>query len=161
MSGRTRSLMVRELVAADRQQPQVAGGGFGPQDATGLAVLMLEAYRGTVDDEGETLHDANNAVEALFAGQFGVFDAEASVAFRGESGFDAATVVTEHGGTPLLAFSMTHPCAVRRGLARMGLHHAIGVLARAGRGELRLVVTDTNDRAMPLYLSEGFHRLGS
>ena len=57
MSGRTRSLMVRELVAADRQQPQVAGGGFGPQDATGLAVLMLEAYRGTVDDEGETLHE--------------------------------------------------------------------------------------------------------
>jgi len=161
MSGSARSMMVRELMAADRDQPQVMGGAFGPEDAPALAVLMLEAYSGTVDDEGETLHDAENAVKALFAGQFGVFDAEASVAFRGESGFDAATVVTAHEGTPLLAFSMTHPRAVRRGLARRGLRHAIGVLARAGRSELRLVVTDANDRAVPLYLHEGFRRVGS
>ena len=34
---------------------------------------MLDAYRGTIDDEGETLEDALAEVDRTFAGEYGEF----------------------------------------------------------------------------------------
>ncbi len=147
--------MARPLDADDRRRT-TEDGPFGPADTNALAALMLDAYRGTVDDEGEDLEDAVGAIEALFGGDFGELDFAASVVFRVEREPVAATFVTQYEGRPLIAFSMTRPGAARRGFARRGLHHAFGVLARAGETEVHLVVTDGNDPAAGLYLAEGF-----
>jgi hypothetical protein len=34
---------------------------------------MLESYRGTIDDEGETLDDARSEVRRTFDGDYGTF----------------------------------------------------------------------------------------
>ena len=148
--------MARTLLADDREMMVEVGGGNPRGDTMSLAVLMLDAYRGTIDDEGETLEDAVSVIGALFAGEFGAFDDNASIVFSEGGDPIAATFVTHHDGRPLVAFSITNPVAARRGFARRGLRHAIGVLARAGHADVRLVVTDGNDRAVALYASEGF-----
>ena len=51
-----------------------------------LAELMLEAYRGTPDDEGETLEDAQDEIGATLVGQYGPLNLEASAAhYDGEA----------------------------------------------------------------------------
>ncbi|MFY7901366.1 MAG: hypothetical protein ACOVOU_00505, partial [Rubrivivax sp.] len=40
-------------------------------DAPAVAALMLDAYRGTIDDDGETPQETLDLVERLFAGEYG------------------------------------------------------------------------------------------
>ena len=68
----------------------------------------------------------------------------------------AATLVTEYGGLPLIAFSMTAPPWKRRGLARAGLLRTMARLRDAGRERADLAVTETNEPARRLYESLGF-----
>jgi hypothetical protein len=42
-----------------------------PADANALAELMLDAYRGTIDYDDETLEDAMGEVQAYLAGERG------------------------------------------------------------------------------------------
>lgn len=148
--------MRRHLTAEDCSWELVAGGDGHFEETSPLAELMLDAYRGTVDDEGESIADAEAVVAELFAGAFGTFDRVASSLVGAVSSPLAATLVTIERGSPLIAFSMTRPSAARQGHARRGLRHAFGVLARAGWTEVTLVVTATNHAAVSLYVAEGF-----
>lgn len=134
--------------------------GARPVDLAGdrpaLAVLFLDAYRGTVDDEGETEADALAAVDALFAGAFGTFDAASSEIVEREGRLVAATLLTRWEGAPFVAFSLTDPGSQRQGLARAGLLRAMAALSARGETRLDLVVTATNDRAVALYERLGF-----
>ena len=154
---------------AARKSGEHAGGqgwrGLRRDDAEQLAVLMLESYRGSVDDSGETLADARGAVSQLLAGDFGEVDWDACmVAERDGGALASATIVTRDrvGPKPLvkgeafLAFSMTAPGSKRQGLARAGLERLIGLLARRGERRLHLVVTRSNEPAVSLYQSLGF-----
>ena len=156
MTQRIRIEMSRPLVPDDRSLAVEKALSPLEVDRAGLARLMLEAYRGTVDDEGETLDDAIGVIDALMAGEFGDVDPDASVVYGDSAHPIAATLVTHHRGRPLLAFSMTHPGSQRRGLARRGPRHGIGSLARRGHREIVLVVTSGNHGAIDLYRSEGF-----
>lgn len=148
--------MHRGLSADDHRWVALPGRDV-PRDATApLAALMLDAYRDTVDDEGETLADAEAVVAELFAGAFGAFDSHASSLVGPVSAPVAATLVTIQRDRPLISFSMTRPSAARQGHARRGLRHAFGVLSRSGWTEVRLVVTVANHAAMSLYAAEGF-----
>ena len=125
-------------------------------DRAALARLMLGAYRGTVDDEGETEGDALAAIDMLVAGEFGAYDGAASEVVERDGTIVAATLVTDWDGGPLIAFSMTDPGHQRQGLARGGLLRAMARLAARGETRLDLVVTAANDRAVALYRSLGF-----
>jgi len=125
-------------------------------DREGLARLMLDAYRGTVDDDGETEADALAVIDQLLAGEFGAYDAEASEVVERDGRPVAATLLTEWDGGPFVAFSMTHPEWQRRGFARGGLLRAMGHLAARGETRLDLVVTAANEPAAALYRSLGF-----
>ena len=160
MSTRERFEMRRLIEANDRLLEQEDVQPLSSVARTNLASLMLEAYRGTVDDDGETLDDAIDVVDSLMAGEFGDVDQQASGVFIEGDAPIAATIVTHHNGRPLVAFSMTHPVAQRRGFARRGLRHCIGVLARGDCDEITLVVTSTNNGAVDLYRSMGFTRSG-
>ena len=153
-----RVMMARTLVEDDLVIPS-DGIRPGRERMELYSRLMLDAYSGTIDDEGETLDDARSVVQGLFEGEFGELDVAATAEFVDENALVAATFVTVHHGRPLVAFSMTSPGHVRRGLARRGLRHAIGELARAGWHEVTLVVTEGNEPAETLYVSEGFSRV--
>lgn len=117
---------------------------------------MLDAYRGSIDDAGETLEEAIGETEKLLRGEYGRFDAAASELILCEGRPIAATLVTHYGQLPLIAFSLTDPAWRRRGLARAGLARAIGRLRAANFAAVRLAVTQGNTPAERLYESLGF-----
>ena len=127
-----------------------------PADAPALAELMLAAYRGTIDDDGETPAETLDAVRQLFAGEYGTMLWNISeVTLRGPR-MVAATMCTVWEGRPFVAFMVTAPDCKRQGLARAGLARVINRLAAAGDPLLRLVVTRGNVPAEGLYTSLGF-----
>lgn len=127
-----------------------------PADAEALAVLMLAAYQGTVDDEGETLEEARAVVAQYFEGVFGPPMPAVSEVTERDGVLVAATLLTQWWRGPFVAFMITAPEAQRQGLARAGLTRAINRLAAGDEPWLRLVVTQGNSRAEALYESLGF-----
>lgn len=126
-----------------------------PDDRVALSQLMLDAYRGTLDDEGETASDALAVVDRLFAGQFGAMMWSVSEVSERDGRMAAAVLITLSAGAPFVAFLLTHPDWQRQGLARDGLQRAMSRLAAGDETELRLVVTQGNP-AEHLYQSLGF-----
>ena len=125
-------------------------------DAGALARLMLSAYAGSVDDEGEDEAAALIEVHKTFGGDYGAFDAASSKLVVRAGELLHATLITRWQGPPFVAFAMTVPAARRRGLARAGLIAAMQDLRDQGETELRLVVTLANLAARTLYESLGF-----
>jgi GNAT superfamily N-acetyltransferase len=128
------------------------------QDAESLAHLMLDAYRGSIDDAGETIDDARAEVAKLLSGAYGRFDPDASEVVLHDDTLVAATLLTHYEGSPMLAFSLTAPGWRRRGLARGGIERAVRRLREAGYASLSLAVTVGNGPAERLYVSLGFVR---
>lgn len=127
-----------------------------PADRDALATLLVEAYRGTIDDEGESLDEAAAVVQQLFGGDFGHLLWSVSEVVERDGGIVAATLVTLWEERPLLAFTMTLPAWQRQGLSRAGLLRAMHRLAAGDETVLRLVVTRGNRRAEVLYEQLGF-----
>ncbi|MFO0836697.1 MAG: GNAT family N-acetyltransferase [Phycisphaerales bacterium] len=125
-------------------------------DAEALSHLMLEAYRGTIDDGGETLDDARAEVRKTLDGGYGAFDFDASELIERDLRVVAGTIVTHYQGLPMIAFSLTLPEWRRQGLARAGLRRAMQRLAQAGHQRVQLAVTSGNTPAERLYESLGF-----
>ncbi|MCC6969642.1 MAG: GNAT family N-acetyltransferase [Phycisphaerales bacterium] len=125
-------------------------------DAEALAHLMLGAYRGTIDDGGETLDDARGEVVKTLTGGYGAFDFEASEVIEREGVVVAGTIVTHYERLPMIAFSLTRPEWRRQGLARGGLLRVMHRLARARHARVQLAVTCGNTPAERLYESLGF-----
>jgi GNAT superfamily N-acetyltransferase len=127
-------------------------------DRQDLAILLYAAFRGTVDDEGETFSDALAEIDRTLAGAYG--DLLFSCSFvieRGEFLASACLVVrSDPHGTPLVAFSMTRPDGQRQGMARFLLQRSIDALLDRGHERLTLIVTEGNAPAQHLYASLGF-----
>jgi len=121
-----------------------------------LAALMLDGYRGTIDDEGEDLDDALDAVDHYMA------------AMMHEQSF----VVTEDGQVVAMAFVVTvdgvhfvDPIVVaadrkRTGLGRDAVRMLLGSLMSAGVTEVGATITDGNTASERLFLGLGFVRRG-
>ena len=125
-------------------------------DVGALARLMLAAYAGSVDDEGEDEADALVEVRKTFAGDHGAFDAGSSKLVTRADELLHASLITRRQGRPFVAFTMTAPAARRAGLARACLISAMQDLCEQGETELRLAVTLANLPALTLYESLGF-----
>src|SRR5262245_1852374 len=67
------SLELSRLVptAITTDNPQLQTRAVRLTDCLSLAELMLDAYRGTIDDEGETFEEAIAEVKAYMAGERG------------------------------------------------------------------------------------------
>jgi len=129
-----------------------------PEDVTGLAQLMLAAYRGTIDDDGETLEDAQREIHKAFAGEYGRLLPSCSFVIQEKDALRSACLVSwyEPTQTPLVVFLMTHPDAKRKGCARTLLQTSMRALWSQGHTKLTLIVTKGNDPALALYQSLGF-----
>src|SRR5712692_6504690 len=126
------------------------------EDTGSLARLMLVAYKGTIDYDGETLEDALFEVRGVFQGKVGVFQELCSFAIENEGQFVSAIIVTLWKEKPFIAYSMTHPDFKNRGMATYLLKSAINALLTFGYKELFLVVTVGNEPAQHLYEKVGF-----
>jgi GNAT superfamily N-acetyltransferase len=128
-------------------------------DAPDLATLMLAAFRGTVDDEGEDIVQAREEVRRTFAGAYGQMMWNSSFVVDDDLAGPAllsASVVTFWQGSPLLSFSVTHTRAVRTGLAMALIGQSARALAAQGHARLHLFVTRGNAPAERLYEKLGF-----
>jgi GNAT superfamily N-acetyltransferase len=140
---------------AGRSEPGVARR-VRPGDEQGLAGLMLAAYRGTADDEGEDLQDALEEVQHTLSGKYGDFLWEHSFLMDEGGEVLSASLVTSFEGAPLLAFSMTHPSRKRSGLAGALILMSARSLRDVGYQRLVLFVSEANLPARKLYEKLGF-----
>ncbi len=130
-------------------------------DRDDLAILLYAAFRGSIDDEGETFADAVAEIDKVFAGDYGELLPEcSSVIEEGEYLASACLIGQESpSNPPLVIFSMTRPETQGRGMARYLLQRSIDALLDRGQTRLRLIVTEGNGPAEHLYVSLGFHAI--
>lgn len=149
--GRMRSLLAPITV------PAIEGMRRPTQsDDEALAALMMRAYIGTIDYEGEDEADALVEVRDTFSGGKGPFLWSASNVIEREGVLASATLVIRWQGQPLVAFTMTDARFKRQGLGRACMLSTMRQLHSMGETELHLFVTLANDEAVGLYRSLGF-----
>ena len=127
-----------------------------PDDAADIAALMLDAYRGTIDDEGETAEETLAEVNAMLDGKYGPWLADASFVVELDGRLVAACVITLWSDIPLVAQLFSHPDYTNRGLGKFLLTRSINALYDQGYEELVLYVTDGNTSAEHVYTTLGF-----
>ena len=128
------------------------------EDRNDLAILLYAAFRGTVDDEGETFTEALFEIDRTFSGAYGRLLTDCSfVAERDQFLMSTSLIgISEPKGVPLVVFSMTRPDVQRHGWGQFLLQRSIDALVDRGHERLRLIVTDGNRAAQSLYASLGF-----
>jgi RimJ/RimL family protein N-acetyltransferase len=126
-------------------------------DRDAVAQLLLDAYRGTIDDEGEDLDDAYAAIDQYFAHierphSFIVLD-EATIA-----AFSFVVIVNEiHYIDPVVVA----PVRQRRGLGRAAVGLCLASLGEAGISDVGATITDGNTASEQLFARLGFRRRGA
>ncbi|HEY7358001.1 MAG TPA: alpha/beta fold hydrolase [Ktedonobacterales bacterium] len=131
------------------------------EDIPALARLTLDAYKDTIDDEGETLEDALKAMQETFAGTSGAVLESCSFLIEEWGEPLAATIVTWWHDQPLLAYVMTHPTTKNRGMGRFLIQKSVNALLAQGHRELSLFVTSGNLPAEHVYERLGFQRMST
>ena len=124
---------------------------LGLADAPELAKLMISAYRGTHDYEGETEAQALEEIERTLAGTYGDFDPQASLGRWEDGTLISAVVVTHFEGAPLFAFCMTAAGRKRIGHCKQLMLRSLAVLAEHGHSAAHLYVSSANAPALTLY----------
>ncbi len=124
-------------------------------DSQNLGELLHKAYKGTVDDEGETELDALHEVVETFDGKYGTFSWTTSLVSEIESSLVSSSLVTLLGGIPHLAFTVTLPQYQNNGIGSHIISQSAELLRDEGFYELRLVVTRSSP-AINLYRRLGF-----
>ena len=126
-----------------------------PEDEWPLGTLAFAAYRGTVDDAGETLEQQHEEICATISGRHGPLDVTASFVAADPGALAGATLVTTWQDRPLLAFALVSPAWQGQGTGSALILHSARALARRGAPELTLAVTRSNP-ARRLYARLGF-----
>ena len=120
-----------------------------------LATVILQAYRGTIDDEGED-HDA-----ALMAVDDWLGRAESphSVVLEMDGLIIAVSFVVDVAGRKYIDPVATAPGHKRRGLGRAAVCMSLRSLQRSGTAEVGAVITDGNIASERLFTGLGFVRV--
>lgn len=137
---------------------------LGPADADAIAHLMLRAYAGTIDDEGEVIEDARRDIAHFFAGEWGAPILEASVGHERDGELVAACLLCDwnedraEAAGPLVAFIVVLPAFKGQrlgvGIANAALHR----LAAMKRGRVHAFITEGNVPSQRVFAALGFKR---
>lgn len=127
-------------------------------DAESLRHLVLDAFCGTIDYEGETLAESITEVNDTLNGKYGPFLELCSFLIEEDGEAVSAVIVTffEEMRLPLLAFAMTHPDHQSKGMSSQLIKRGINALLEEGYGEANLVVTEGNNPAIHMAQNIGF-----
>ncbi|HET8777480.1 MAG TPA: GNAT family N-acetyltransferase, partial [Candidatus Limnocylindria bacterium] len=116
--------------------------------------LMLDAYIGTIDYDGEVLDDARAEV-AGWIRSGGRSLQHSFVALDGDT-MASAILASIGDGVPLIAYAMTAASHKTRGLATALMEATMDSLGAAGYDRVELWVTIGNDPAEGIYERLGF-----
>jgi ribosomal protein S18 acetylase RimI-like enzyme len=123
-------------------------------DRDALARVMLDAYRGTIDYEGETIVEAWAEVDAWLASPEPLLDL--SLVALEAGGIVGAALLSRVDGMPFVAYLYTDPAWKRRGIAEGLARTVMTSLAAAGEDRIHLWVTAGNTTAERIYERLGF-----
>jgi len=128
------------------------------EDGEALAELMLNAYKGTVDYEGEDIEDARDEVRRLSEGEYGEPLWDCSFVAEMSKNMVGAVVVTldRKENVPLLAFAMTSPDKKRLKVATTLMKKTVNSMIDAGFKETIAYVTEGNEPSAGLASKFGF-----
>jgi len=128
-----------------------------------LADLMLASYRGTIDDDGETIVDALNEVESYYSGTSNQCWLQYSWLMFLANDLACACLVDfwHERNVPLIAYIMTAPRWKGKHLATAALACALHKLADKNHTEVRAVITEGNIPSEKIFTPIGFKRLHS
>lgn len=132
------------------------------EDVPALAELMIAAYRGTIDYDGETYEDALGEVKAFMAGERGGAPwLDLSYVVTVDSQVVGACLVGEWQARnlPLIAYVMTSAEWKNHGLSHSLLIQTLQSLKQKGTTEVRAVITEGNTPSENLFLKNGFQRI--
>jgi Acetyltransferase (GNAT) family len=125
-------------------------------DHEALSHLMLDAYRGSVDDEGESIEDARAAIDHYFETivwphSFVIADGDLPVAM---------SMVVIVDGVHYIDPVATAAVHKTHGLGRIAVTTSLRSLAASGITEVGAVITDGNTPSERLFTRLGFVRVG-
>lgn len=128
-------------------------------DAKALGDLLFYAYRGTVDDQGETIDDALIEAKNTLDGFYGLVIWPASFVIERNGELLAGLVVTAwpRENDYLLAFSVTRPEYREQGFATELIRLSQKELFRMEGRKLALFVNERNYKAISIYRKCGFY----
>ena len=125
-------------------------------DRSELARLMIDAYTGTIDYDGETVEDALKEVDGYFAGKSGLPLLAASWICLQESEMAGALLVSIWQDAPLIAYVMTAAAVKSQGLASAMLARSLADLTVQGYREVVAFITEGNLPSEALFRRAGF-----
>lgn len=137
-----KGLELRMPVASDREQ---------------LASLLVDAYAGTIDYEGESLDDARGEMDGYLTGEA---DLETSRVAVSDSEIVAAVLMSRIAGIPMVGYVMTRTRMKNQGLASALVDHAVAASWAAGDDALRAFITDGNHPSERVFTRAGFEPIG-
>jgi RimJ/RimL family protein N-acetyltransferase len=124
-------------------------------DHEDLAELMLEAYRGTIDYDGEDLVAAREEVDAYLRTS-PLLEVSCLASLGAET--VGAVLVTLWRDEPLIGYVMTRPEHKNRGLATLMLRTTLRALADEGWARANAFITEGNVPSEALFFGVGAHR---
>jgi RimJ/RimL family protein N-acetyltransferase len=131
-------------------------------DRIKLAELMLDAYRDTIDYEGEGITEALTEVDGYLSrasNYSAVSEHSVVLVFRDTIACACLLEFWQRRGVPFVGFVMCLSAHKRQGLATFALHQTIAELKRAGYTELRTIITEGNAASEALFARAGFFRV--
>ena len=161
MTTRDRAFLIAPIATLRIADPAVESRRITNDDFAELAQLFLDAYAGSVDDEGETLDDAQAEIRRLLNGDSGE---PRRTEWRGIYADDGALVsvilCTTYKSIPFIAHVLTQPSFRERGYATSLIREVAASVDAAGGTAIGLMVTRENP-AVQLYRELGFAEMFS
>lgn len=121
-----------------------------------LADLMMDAYVGTIDYEGETPEQAVEEVGGYLESE--AYLEVSQVAVSGGV-IQCAVMMSRIAGIPLVGFVMTRAAVKGRGLASALLDLATDAVWATGAEEIRAFITDGNLPSEAIFTKAGYERI--
>lgn len=129
------------------------------EDQEALAALVLAAYRGTIDDEGEDLDGARAFVAESFS-ESPLLGSSWLACTAGAAGVPISAVLLRRWREqPLVTFVVTHPDYKGRQLASTVVRRALSSLVSAGEARAVAFITEGNTPSVRLFARLGFQRV--
>jgi RimJ/RimL family protein N-acetyltransferase len=122
-------------------------------DRDQLASLMLDAYIGTIDYEGEDLDGAGGEVDRYLAAEAHL---PSSRVVEREGVIQSGVLLGKIAGLPMVGYVMTRAAVKNRGLASVLVDGAAAATWDDGHTDLRAFITAGNTPSEKLFLRAGF-----
>lgn len=127
---------------------------------TQLAELLYRSFHDTVDDEGESMAEWLDEVQATFAGKYGEIITPLTFKLCHEDKAIGAFITSNFREIPLILYVVIHPDYRGQQLSKALLRQGIAIAEKEGLESLYLTVTLKNVAAYQLYQKVGFEVIG-